>query len=142
MKDVELKYVDINNNRCIISKMAAKMAAENLNLMYLSSAFRYKDKWSVYSYEAKDVEFKYEKINNNNCIIFKMAAKMAAKNLILMYLSYAFRYKDKWSVYSYEVKDVELKYVKINNNRCIISKIAAEMDAENLILVYLSSAFR
>ena len=41
--------------------MAAKMAAENLNLMYLSSAFRYTDKWSVDSYEIKDVEFKYIK---------------------------------------------------------------------------------
>ena len=83
-----------------------------------------------------------KEISNNNCIISKMAAKMAAENLILMYLRSAFRYKDKWSVYSYEVKDVELKYVEINNNRCIISKIAAKMAAENLILVYLSSAFR
>ena len=71
-----------------------------------------------------------------------MAAKMAATNLILMYLNFAFRYKDKWSGYSYEVKDVELKYVEINNKRCIISKIAAKMATENLILVYLSSAFR
>ena len=39
--------------------MAAKMAAENLNLLYLSCAFRYKNKWSVDSYEIKDVEFKY-----------------------------------------------------------------------------------
>ena len=38
MKDVEFKYVEINNNSCIFSKMATKMAAENLNLMYLSSA--------------------------------------------------------------------------------------------------------
>ena len=35
VKDVELKYVEINNNKCIITKMAAKMAAKNLNLMYL-----------------------------------------------------------------------------------------------------------
>ena len=35
MKDVEFRYVKINNNNCIISKMAAKMAAENLNIMYL-----------------------------------------------------------------------------------------------------------
>ena len=41
--------------------MAAKMAAENLNLMYLSFAFRYKNKWSVDSYEMKDVDIKYEK---------------------------------------------------------------------------------
>ena len=38
-------------------------------------------------YKVKDVEFNYEEINNNNCIISKMAAKMAAGNLILMYLS-------------------------------------------------------
>ena len=37
MKDVEFKYVEINNN-CIFSKMATRMVAENLNLMYLSSA--------------------------------------------------------------------------------------------------------
>ena len=59
MKDVEFKYVEINNNSCIFFKMAAKMAVENLNLMYLSSAFKYKDKWSIYSYEVKDVELKY-----------------------------------------------------------------------------------
>ena len=94
MKDVEFKYVEINNNSCIFFKMAAKMAVKNLNLMYLRSAFRYKDKWSVYSYEVKDVQFKYEEINNNNCIISKIEAKMAAKNLILVYLSSAFRYKD------------------------------------------------
>ena len=38
--------------------MAAKMAAEILDLMYLSSAFRYNDKWSVDSYEIKDVEIR------------------------------------------------------------------------------------
>ena len=70
-------------------KMAANMAAENMNLMYLSSAFRYKDKWSVYSYEMKDVQFQYEDINNNSCIISKMAAKMAAGNRILVYLNSA-----------------------------------------------------
>ena len=75
--------------------MAAKMAAENLNLLYLSSAFRYKDKYSVDSYEMRDVEFYYVEINNNSCIFSKMAAKMAAENLNLMYLSSAFRYKDK-----------------------------------------------
>ena len=75
--------------------MAAKMAAENLNLMYLCSAFRYKDKWSVHSYEVKDVEFKYVEINNNSCIFIKMAAKMVVENLNLMYLSSAFRYKDE-----------------------------------------------
>ena len=41
-------------------KMAVKMAAEILDLMYLSSAFRSNDKWSVDSYEIKDVEIKYE----------------------------------------------------------------------------------
>ena len=75
--------------------MAAKMTAENLNLMYLSSAFRYKDKWSIHSYVVKDVEFKYVEINNNICIFFKMAAKVAAENMNLMYLSSAFRYKDE-----------------------------------------------
>ena len=74
--------------------MAVKMAAKNLILMCLSSAFTYKDKWSVYSYKVKDEQFKYEEINDNNCIISKMAAKMAAKNLILVYISSAFRYKD------------------------------------------------
>ena len=43
IKDVEIKYVGNRNNSCIFSKMAAKMAAENLNLMYLSSAFKYKN---------------------------------------------------------------------------------------------------
>ena len=75
--------------------MAAKMAAENLNLMYLSFAFRYKNKWSVDSYEMKDVDIKYVKNNNNSCIFSKMAAKMAAENLNLMYLSFALRYKDE-----------------------------------------------
>ena len=71
--------------------MAAKMAAENLNLMYLSSAFRYKNELSVDSYEIKDVDIKYVENNNNNCIFSKMAAKMAAENLNIMYLSCAFR---------------------------------------------------
>ena len=71
--------------------MAAKMAAEILDLMYLSSAFRYKNEWSVDSYEIKNVEIKYVENNNNSCIFSKMAAKMAAENLNLMYLSSAFR---------------------------------------------------
>ena len=33
-----------NSNNCIFPKMVAKMASENLNLIYLSSTFRYKDK--------------------------------------------------------------------------------------------------
>ena len=86
MKDVEFKYVEINN----ISSIFSKMAVENLNLMYLRSAFRYKDKWSVHSYEVKDVELKYVEINNNSGIFFKIAAKVAAENLNLMYLSTAF----------------------------------------------------
>ena len=40
----------------------------------------------VDSCELKDVEFKYVGINNNNCIITKMAAKMAAKNLYVSLL--------------------------------------------------------
>ena len=75
--------------------MAAKMAAEILDLMYLSSASRYNDEGSVDSYEIKDVEIKYVENNNNSCIFFKMAAKMAAENLILMYLSSALRYKNE-----------------------------------------------
>ena len=65
MKDVEYEYVEIN--RAIVayvSKMAAKMAAEILNLMYLSSAFGCKDVNEVhYLYEVKDVtSVKYEEI--------------------------------------------------------------------------------
>ena len=55
------------------------MAAENLNLMYLSSAFRYKDKESLDSYEIKDEEFKSVKINNNIFLFSKMAVKMEAR---------------------------------------------------------------
>ena len=39
-------------------KLAAKMAAKNLNQF----CFRYKDKWSVYSYETKNLKFKYLEI--------------------------------------------------------------------------------
>ena len=60
--------------------------------MYLISAFRYKLECSVYSYKLKDVELNYEKNNNNNYIISKMAAKMTAENPILVYLSYECRY--------------------------------------------------
>ena len=68
--------------------MAANMAVEILHWTYLSSGFRYEDKWSVDLYNVKDVEFKYVEINNNNCIISKMAAKMAAENLNIMYLCF------------------------------------------------------
>ena len=108
------------------------MAAEILDLMYLSSAFRYKDEWSVDSYEIKDVEIKHIENNNNSCILSKMAAKMAAENLNLMSLSSAFKYKNEWSVDSYEMKDVEIKFVKNNNNSCIVFKMATKMAAENL----------
>ena len=37
IKDVEYEHVEINNNSIIFFKMAAKMAAENSNLMYISS---------------------------------------------------------------------------------------------------------
>ena len=110
--------------------MAAKMAAENLNLMYLSSAFRYKNNWSVDWYEIKNEEIKCVENNNNSCIFFKMAAKMAAENLNLMYLSFASRYKKEWSVDSYEIKHAEIKYVKNNNNRCMFSKMVAKMAAD------------
>ena len=105
MKVVEYEYVKINNISYIFSKMAAKMAAENLNLMYFSSPFRYTDKQSVNSHEVKIVEYENVEINNNSDIFSKMAAKMAAENLNLMYLSSAFRYKDDFSVYSYKVKN-------------------------------------
>ena len=140
IKDVEIKYVENNNNSCIFSKMAAKMAAENFKQMYLSSAFRYNDEWSVDSYEIKDVEVKYVENNNNSCIFSKMAAKMAAENFKQMYLSSAFRYNDEWSVDSYEIKNVEIKYVENNNNSCIFSKMAAKMVAENVKEMYLSSS--
>ena len=58
-----------------------------------------------------------------------MAANMAAKNLVLMYLSSAFRYKNKWSVHSYEIENVKIKYVRNKNNSCIFSKMAAKMAA-------------
>ena len=44
VKVVEYEYVKINNISCIFSKMAAKMAAENYNLMYLCSPFKYRKK--------------------------------------------------------------------------------------------------
>ena len=74
--------------------MAAKMAAKNLILMYHSSAFTYKDKRECLFIWSEWRTVQYEEINNNNCIIFKMATKMAAENQILVYLSSAFRYKD------------------------------------------------
>ena len=82
--------------------MAVKMAAKKLKQMYLSLSFIHKNKWSVQSYHVKDVEFKYVEIHNNNCIISKMAANMATKNLNLVYLYSAIRNKEKWSVQSYE----------------------------------------
>ena len=62
--------------------------------MYLSSPFKYTDKQSVNSYEVKVVEYENVEIDNNNYIFSKMAAKMAAENMILVYLSYDCRYKD------------------------------------------------
>ena len=41
------------------------MAAENMNLIYLSSAFRYKDRLRAQSYEVDDEEFSHVEINNN-----------------------------------------------------------------------------
>ena len=95
MKVVEYEYVKIDNISCIFFKMAAKMAAENYNLMYLSSPFEYRYKRSVDSYKVKVVEYEYVKINNISCIFSKMAAKMAAENYNLMYFSSHFEYKDK-----------------------------------------------
>ena len=72
--------------------MAANMAVEILNRIYLSSDFRYTDKWIVDSYEVNDVEFKYVEINNNNCMISKMAANMATRNMYVICIS-ALRYR-------------------------------------------------
>ena len=100
--------------------MAAKMAATNLILTYLCSAIRYKGKESVHAvivwtvrrgdqlFEAQEQQL--------SCIFSKMAAKMAAENMNLMYLSSAFRYKDRWRVQSYEVDNDEFSQVEINNN--------------------------
>ena len=101
MKVVEYEYVEINNISCIFSKMAAILAAENYNLMYPSSPFKYRDKESVDSCKMKVVEYEYVEINNISCIFFKMAAKMAAENYNLMYPSSPFKYRDKESVDSY-----------------------------------------
>ena len=95
MKVVAYEYVEINNISCIFSKMAAKMAAKMLNLMYLSSSFNYRNKWSVVSYEVKVLEYEYVGNNNNTCKFFKMAVKMAAKNLNVMYLSCPSTYEEK-----------------------------------------------
>ena len=38
MVELQNEYIEINNNSCIYFKMAAKMEAENLNLMYFGSA--------------------------------------------------------------------------------------------------------
>ena len=75
--------------------MAAKMTAKILDLMYLSSAFRYNDEWSVDSYDIKNVEIKYIENKNKSCIFSKMAAKMAAENFKMMYLSSSGIHKNK-----------------------------------------------
>ena len=38
-------YVENDDNSCIFSKIVVKMAAENLKIMYLSSASRHKNKF-------------------------------------------------------------------------------------------------
>ena len=43
-KEIVSNYVEIHNKNCIISKMAAKMAAEYLNLVYFCSAIRCREK--------------------------------------------------------------------------------------------------
>ena len=48
-----------------------------------------------------------------------------------MYFSSPFRYTDKQSVNSYEVKVVEYENVEIDNNSDIFFKMAAKMAAEN-----------
>ena len=75
--------------------MAAKMAAETVNLMYLDFSFQIQRQISVDSYEVKVVEYEYVKIHNDSRIFSKMASKMAADELKMMYLSSPFRYKDK-----------------------------------------------
>ena len=123
--------------------MAAKMTVEILDLMYLSSAFRYNDEWSVDSYEIKDVDIKYVENNNNSCIFSKMAAKMTAENFKMMYLSSSSIYtKTNECVQSCYAKEIVSNHVEIHNKNCIISKMAANMAAEYLNLVYLCSAIR
>ena len=46
-KNIVSNYVEIHNKNCNISKMAANMAAKYLNLVYLCSAIRCKEKCSV-----------------------------------------------------------------------------------------------
>ena len=55
MKVVEYKFVKINNNSCIFSKMAAKMAPEFESDISLSETKIN----GVYLYEVKDVELEY-----------------------------------------------------------------------------------
>ena len=43
-KEIVSNYVEIHNKNCIISKMAVNMAAEYLNLVYLCSAIRCREK--------------------------------------------------------------------------------------------------
>ena len=90
------------------AKMAAKMAAENSIQSYLCSAIWYECKQSVQKYELWDVEVKYSKVNNTSCITSKIATKMAAKNLNLMYLNSAFRYKYKCPSRQSEERKVRL----------------------------------
>ena len=122
--------------------MAAKIAAKNLNLKY-QFCFKYKDKWSVYSYEANNLKFKYLEINID---ILKVSSfprwrprwpRKIWNKCISVLLLYT---KTNGCFYSYYVKNVVSKYVEIHNNNCIISKMAANMAAQNLDFVYLCSA--
>ena len=70
--ETERSIIQNSNNSWLFSKMVAKMAAENMNLIYISSASRYKDRWSVQSYEVDDEEFGHVEINNDNCSFCKM----------------------------------------------------------------------
>ena len=92
------------------------MAAENVNLMYFSSPLRCTDKQNINSPKVKVVEYENVGINNNSDIFSKMAAKMAAENLNLMYLSSPVRYKDNASVCSYKQRQSSNYYEEINNN--------------------------
>ena len=89
--------------------------AANLFLTYLCSAIRYNGEESVHVWTVRR-EIDYLKLKNSNCIFSKMAAKMVAGNMNLMYLTSAFRYKDRWRVQSYEVDNEQFSHVGINNN--------------------------
>ena len=79
--------------------------------------------YHIYGQENKD---QYELF-----FISRMAIKTAVDNLFLDAQA------NKLSSHKYEVRDVELIYVEINNNNGKFSKMEAMMAAENFNLMYL-----